>query len=323
MKKYLLIIFIVILAISIILSGVSCKKTAESSTSDINEVEITKTEAAVKDKIAFVSGKYGNREIYIMNIDGSEQTRLTDNSADDSEPCFSPDGARIAFVSDRDGNKEIYIMNVDGSEQKRLTNNPASDRHPCFSPNGIKIAFASNRDGNTEIYVMNMDGSEQTNLTNNPASDTDPRISPDGTKIVFISDRDDRDSSEHYFEIYIMNANGSEQTRFTYDSKDGKRVDSPCFSSDGTKIAFKSRASIDVMNIDGSERKIFSGIISVDSDHCLSPDWSKIAVVRGGEAGDIVSDILVFTVDAYNLDGSYEASLTKNPPSGGSPYFSP
>ena len=58
----------------------------------------------------------GNYEIYVMNIDGSEQVRLTNNTAVDLEPSFSPDGFKIAFDSNRDGNYEIYIMNMDGSE---------------------------------------------------------------------------------------------------------------------------------------------------------------------------------------------------------------
>lgn len=89
---------------------------------------------ATKGKIAFASDRDGNAEIYIMNVDGSEQRRLTDNHAEDWDPSFSPDGSKIAFESDRDGNSEIYIMNVGGSEQTRLTNNPAIDWLPCFSP---------------------------------------------------------------------------------------------------------------------------------------------------------------------------------------------
>ncbi|GAI97954.1 unnamed protein product, partial [marine sediment metagenome] len=81
-----------------------------------------------------------NFEIYIMNIDGSGQTNLTNNLAWDFEPCFSPDGSKIAFESLRDGNCEIYIMNVDGSGQTRLTDNPADDESPCFS--GFFPSFA-------------------------------------------------------------------------------------------------------------------------------------------------------------------------------------
>ena len=69
-----------------------------------------------------------------MNADGSSQTRLTNNTSNDYEPVWSPDGKYIAFVSDRDGNDEIYLMKADGSEQTRLTNNSVDDWYPVWQP---------------------------------------------------------------------------------------------------------------------------------------------------------------------------------------------
>jgi dipeptidyl aminopeptidase/acylaminoacyl peptidase len=131
-------------------------------------------------KIVFVRGRDGNYEIYVMNADGSGQTRLTNNSADDVHPSFSPDGSKIAFDSQRDGNYEIYVMNANGSGQVNLTHNSASDDNPAFSPDGSKIAFDSDRDGGIggNVYVMNADGSGQTRLTNNPADDYGPNWQP-------------------------------------------------------------------------------------------------------------------------------------------------
>ena len=67
-------------------------------------------------KIAFVSNEDGNQEIYVMNADGSNPTRLTNNSDVDFLPAWSPDGTSIAFVSRiGEGNFEIYVMDADGS----------------------------------------------------------------------------------------------------------------------------------------------------------------------------------------------------------------
>src|SRR5688572_24128844 len=67
-------------------------------------------------KIVFVSNRLsadspeGDEEIYTMDPDGNDVTRLTTNAARDFAPAFSPDGSKIAFVSDRDGNREIFVM---------------------------------------------------------------------------------------------------------------------------------------------------------------------------------------------------------------------
>jgi hypothetical protein len=130
-------------------------------------------------QIAFVSIRDGNEDIYVMNADGSGQTRLTNDPANDLSPSWSPDGEKIAFSSFRDStegndNEDIYVMNADdGSGQTRLTNDPADDKFASWSPDGEKIAFSSNRDnGDNEIYVMNADdGSQKIRLTNNNAND--------------------------------------------------------------------------------------------------------------------------------------------------------
>ncbi len=154
-------------------------------------------------QIVFASLRDGNYEVYIMNADGSNQTRLANNTSADFNPAWSPDGTRIAFTSNRDGNYEIYVMNADGKGQTRLTTNTVDDFYPTWSPDGTRIALLSNREGNVDVYLMDADGTGQRNLSNNPAPDSEPAWSPDGTLIAFTSLRDNNP------EVYVMNADGS------------------------------------------------------------------------------------------------------------------
>ena len=131
-------------------------------------------------------------EIYVMDADGGNQQRLTENRKNDMYPSWSPGGKRIAFVSDRKGdfaNYDIYVMDADGGNQQKLTNDRGDDWLPSWSPDGERIVFMSERDGNTEIYVMDNDGGNLQNLTNNPGDDRGPAwfnspfsVSPAGKK---------------------------------------------------------------------------------------------------------------------------------------------
>jgi Tol biopolymer transport system component len=85
-------------------------------------------------KISFTSTRDVSEEIYVMNSDGTNPTKLTNNIDVDEFPSWSSDGTKIAFTSTRDGNSEIYVMNAhDGSNQTRLTNNIDVDEFPDWS----------------------------------------------------------------------------------------------------------------------------------------------------------------------------------------------
>jgi dipeptidyl aminopeptidase/acylaminoacyl peptidase len=120
-------------------------------------------------RIAFTSARDGNREIYVMNADGSSQTRLThtagrvgnpDHESVDQNPAWSPDGRRIYFDSSRDGNLNVYVMNADGSGQTRLTDSPALDAIPIPSPDGRTVLFTSDRldRDRRELFTMTVNG---------------------------------------------------------------------------------------------------------------------------------------------------------------------
>lgn len=83
--------------------------------------------------IAFWSNRDGNQEIYVMNVDGTGQRRLTDNPASDANPAWSPDGTKILFHSDRGGNRDLYVMNADGSNPRAVTSDLGDDIAPDWT----------------------------------------------------------------------------------------------------------------------------------------------------------------------------------------------
>ena len=232
-------------------------------------------------RIAFISERDSdrlriprNQEIYVMNADGSDVTRLTNNDAEDVQPAWSPDARRIAFVSERDGNWNIYVANADGSGTTRLTHHAASDWRPSWSPDGRRIAFVSLRDSdlsyfppNSDIYAVNADGTDLARLTDNDMVNGAPSWSPDGRRIVFSSSRGHGRSS-----IFVMNPDGSEITGIANGG-------APVWSPDGGRIAFvdspgsgsviEGDTDIYTVSVDGSE--ITQLTDNVHQDH--SPSW--------------------------------------------------
>jgi Tol biopolymer transport system component len=118
----------------------------------------------------------GSDGTYIMNADGSDEQKILDFPALESD--WSPDGTKLAFGSDHEGFRAIYVANTDGSGLLRLSTTYAGDNCPDWTSDGTKILFASWRNGNGEIYVMNADGSSQQRLTVNSAQDEFPSWRP-------------------------------------------------------------------------------------------------------------------------------------------------
>ncbi len=148
------------------------------------------------------------QDIWVMNADGTDQTRLTVNEAFDAFPEWSPDGAKIAFTSDRDEVDDIWVMDANGSDPMRLTSGQGVDERPDWSPDGNRIVFS--RFGRN-IWVMNADGTNLTKLTDARRHKTAPTFSPNGNKIAFnMKARDGR------IGVWVMRADGSRQKRLTF-----------------------------------------------------------------------------------------------------------
>ena len=138
-------------------------------------------------QIAFASNRDEGDgfQIYVMNADGSEQTRLSNNrpiGTWNSTPNWSHDGSQIVFQSSNNSDSlfQIYVMSANGEDQPVQLTFEGNNELAEWSPDDKLIAFTTNRDGNYEIYMMNADGSSQINLTNHPANDIAPAWQPGG-----------------------------------------------------------------------------------------------------------------------------------------------
>lgn len=138
--------------------------------------------------IAFTAIREGKIALYVVNVDGSREAKLTREETDHGQPSWAPNGSKIAYTSNRERSVAIYITDAEADKVTKLTNTRSGDGQPAWSPDGNRIAFVSRRDGNQEIYLMNQDGSNQTNLTRSlTTEDVWPSWSPDGRYITYVS----------------------------------------------------------------------------------------------------------------------------------------
>src|SRR5215208_2046362 len=251
-----------------------------------------------------------DRDIYVINADGSNQSSLA--TVERSTIAWSRDGTKIAFDAwtrsgDTYGSPGIYLINPDGTGQEYLTGGASF----TWAPDSKKIAFvirsstsdssASASDADSDVYVRRTDGGDLTRLTNTPDTDeSTPDWSPDGTKIVFTSA-----SLSGNNDVYVMNADGSGRTNLTNTTTSEGYY--PAWSPNSRKMAFLRGSGIYVMNADGTCETHLTNLNystpGVEEDVLdWSPDGEKIAFKSASSGNDDI-----YVIDA---DGSGRANLT-------------
>lgn len=200
----------------------------------INTVSFAEKEVFIgENKIAFVSERTGNKDIFVINDNGTDLIQLTDSPQIDENPQWSPDGHKILYISyERSFFKTIYelwVVNLDGTEHRQLDSNIDDDYTPQWSKDGSRILYVAKKDENTIITLINSDGNNKIALTNPEDKACYPSWSPDCSKILY-SIQNGKDNG-----LYLINPDGNNKTPVI--TAKGN-FNEPTLSPDGSMITF-------------------------------------------------------------------------------------
>jgi TolB protein len=220
-------------------------------------------------EIVFVSTRSGTKEIYVMDADGGNVRRATNNRSINTFPNWAPDGNQIVYTSYREGQRPgLFLLTRGGSSPGRILRalgGGAQQYRAVFDPEGEHLAVVMSVNGAADILVVDRDGGNVRSLTRDRAIDIAPTWSPDGKRLAFVSDRTGAP------QIYVTDAKGTGVRRLTYD---GDYNTAPQWSPDGRWIAYETRigGQFDIWLIDPE------GTVNVPLlDHPRSdenPSWS-------------------------------------------------
>lgn len=225
-------------------------------------------------KIAFVSDRDGDAEIFVMGENSQNLQQITHNSVGDRHPSWSPEGSQIAFTREGHGIfPDIYVMHDDGSDEYLLVDHHAFDIWPAWSPTGEWIAFQTNRNGNWDIYLIKPDGSDLRRLTTHPADDQMPAWAADGTRVYFQSSRG------NVIQIYSVNTMGEQEKHHVASGFD---YQCPRPSPVAGRLAFQSPDQDGnpeiYMEVEGRVWRVTDAVFEEKTPE-WSPDGQKIAFV--------------------------------------------
>ncbi len=224
-------------------------------------------------RIAFVSDRTGAKELWVMRWDGTEAQQLTTYRSIALSPAWSPDGEWLAFTSFLRGAPQLFVLRPTQGYLKTLSTLPGVNSSPNFSPDGKTVAFAAGAAGVTDVYVVPIDGGAPMRLTHTLGISTQPAWSPSGRQIAFTSNAGGSP------QLYVMDAEGTNVRRLTFEDKyadeaawapDGVKIAYTTLVGDRFQIA--------ILDLRTNARTIIPGAGNNESP-CWSPDGTVLAFV--------------------------------------------
>jgi TolB protein len=268
------------------------------------------------------SADTGCDQQYVMNVDGSGLTRVSNGLGRTTCGYFYDGGRRILYSStfehspkcppapDRSqgyvwplGRFEIYSARPDGSDLHRLTTNDAYDAEATVSPDGSRVVFTSTRDGDIELYTMKVDGTDVRRVTRRIGYDGGAFFSPDGSLLVWraMYPETAADTADYLrllqqrlvrpsrLELWVARADGSEPRQVTHL---GAASFAPYFHPDGRRIIFASNQpnprsrnfDLYLVNLDGTGLDTVTTSPEFDAFPMFSPDGKRLVFASNRHA---------------------------------------
>ncbi len=283
-----------------------------------------------EDRIAYVEGKAGQFDVWVVPIKGGAPTQLTNDTASDRFPFWHPDGERILYSSRRDRTFQICVAYLDGRQPLQLTTSENDSLMTDVSKDGTKILYGTARE-ESDIWGVNIDTGNELEVTSDSGVEFWPDVMPDGKKVVFQAVRGMNFGSKLARCRILVKSPEAEgqQTLLLENGLD------PKWSPDGSRLAFLRLINGEyvlwiIQAIGGGERQLTSREISPFSYlhspynrtfvafYSWSPDGSRIAFSskNSAEAG-------IWLTSVYDSTETKVISSSESGASFQSPLWSP
>ena len=224
---------------------------------------------------------------------------LTQNTAREANPVYSPDGQWLLYESNASGNGDIWRLPVGGGAPEQLTVDPTLDTYPSWTHDGLGVVFESERSGTKAIWYLDLatPGAVPVPVTTGDEFDASPSCSPTGPRVVFESTRDKAAGAD----LWIVNLDGSGLRRLTSGPM-ATYARTACWSPDGRQIAYETNASGSSALFVIAESGGVPWQLTPDTGYAGHPDWSPDGIWIALEASrDGMMNFFVIPADGGSM----------------------